>query len=118
MSVEENKKVATKYHELDPSNFDEILTPDFLGQHGENGFTWNLEQHRQNWTQNKGQDVIHEQFGEDNMICTRFTRTMMLQGIEISQDMLHIKTFRDGKIAHIWEYIDMQKVHEKISAKK
>jgi hypothetical protein len=38
MSVEENKKIAAKYHELNPDNIDDILTTDFKGQHiGPNG---------------------------------------------------------------------------------
>ena len=118
MSVEENKRVSERYHELDSSNFDEILTPDFRGQHGNNGHTWDLESHRANWHKNSGTDVIHEQFGEGDKICTRFSRNTVFQGVEITADALHIKTFRDGKICHIWEFVDMNYVLEQVKAKK
>ena len=41
MSVEENKRVARLYHNLDPDDIDDILAPDFVGYHSD-GSTWNL----------------------------------------------------------------------------
>ena len=78
MSVEENKKIATKYHDLHPDDVDDILAPDFEGQHaGPNAHTWDRESHRRYLTGNKGKmkDVIYEQFEEDDFVCTRLTRS-------------------------------------------
>ncbi len=107
MSVEENKKIAAKYHNLNPSDVDEILAPDFKGQHGPNGFSWNRESHGKYLTDNKGKmkDVIHEQFGEGDHVCSRLTRSgTSNDGTSYVLEGMHIKTFRDGKIVHIWEY--------------
>lgn len=116
MSVEENKITATKYHELNPDAVDEILAPDFKGQHqGAGGHTWDRESHRQYLTNNKGKmtDTIYEQFGEGDFVCTRLVRQGMTKdGKSYAVDAMHIKTFKDGKIVHIWEYLDRKQIEE------
>ncbi len=114
MSVEQNKRVATKYHRLRPDEMDEILTPDFKGEHAGSSFSWNLSQHKENWSKLSGTDTIHEQFGEGDLVCTRFTRKTTYQGKDVVVDMMHIKQFRGGKIAHIWEYMDAKQVEKQL----
>jgi hypothetical protein len=46
MSVEENKRVARMYHDLNPDNVERILTPDFIGRHEQNRNTWRRDNHR------------------------------------------------------------------------
>ena len=111
MSVEDNKKIATKYHDLKPEDMDEVLAPDFKGEHV-NGFSWDLERHKETWSKNTANDVIHEQFGEGELVCTRFTRSVTLDGKPLKIDGMHLKRFKDGKIAHIWEYYDGKQIDE------
>ena len=105
MSVEDNLETSEKYHELNSENMDEILTPDFLGQGLGSDFKWNLEKHKEYWSKNKNtmEDTIQEQFGAGDKVCTRFIRKGIWKGKNVTVDFLHLKTFRDGKIAHIWE---------------
>jgi ketosteroid isomerase-like protein len=115
MSVEENKRVSEKYHMLDPANMDEILTSNFRGEHFEGGTSWDLESHKKTWSTMSATDTILEQFGEGDRICTRFTREGVWRGKRLKHDMLQIKTFRDGKIAHIWEYYDSAAMKEEFA---
>ena len=108
MSVEKNLEVATKYHDLDPKDMDEILGQDFKGEHYGGEHSWDLASHKANWSKRKAEDIIHEQFGEDDKVCTRFTRKMVHQDKPIEIDMMHVKNFKDGKIVHIWECYNPQ----------
>lgn len=65
MSIEENKKVSRTYHDLNPDDIEDILTPDFIGRHNRPGSTWNRDQHKRYWTRHRGlKDVLHEQIAE------------------------------------------------------
>ncbi len=110
MSVEENKNVASRYHDLNPDDVESILTPDFIGRQP-NGFTWNRDNHK-NFLSNQFQDSIHEQFGEGDWVATRFTRTGTYQDKPVKVDIMHMKRFVDGKIAEIWEYFDWKQVEQ------
>ena len=113
MSVEENKRVARKYHDLNPDEVEEILTPDFIGH--QIGFTWDRERHKQFWSQEERRafrDVIHEQIAEGKWVATRFTRSHPWQGRNIELDMMQFKRFEDGKIAELWEYFDSKQFEE------
>lgn len=112
MSVEDNKAKAKMYHDLNPENFDEIFTPDFKGEHWGATHSWNLESHRRTWSNNTAEDVIHEQFGEGESVCTRFTRKMKWQGVDVAVDGMQIKQFRDGKICHVWECFNRQQIEK------
>ena len=110
MSVQENKNVARKYHDLNPDDVETILTPDFIGRHT-SGFTWNRENHKKFLT-NQLQDTIHEQFGEGDFVATRFTRTGMYENKPMKVDSMHCKRFVDGKITEIWEYVDSKQLEQ------
>lgn len=114
MSVEENLEVSKKYHQQDPAIMDEIMTQDFLGEQGGSDFSWTLESHKKNWTKVRDQlkDEILEQFGSGDKVCTRFVRSGRFRDKDVKIDMLQIKTFRDGKIAHIWEYWDRKQLED------
>ena len=115
MSVEKNLKASERYHELDPDIMDEILTPDFKGEEGSFDFSWGLEDHKKAWRVKRAnhRDEILEQFGAGDKVCTRFRRIGRLDdGSEKHYDLLQIKTFRNGKIAHIWEYFDRKQIDE------
>ena len=106
-SVEENKKIAALYHDLNPEDIDMILTEDFIGRHEQNRFTWNRENHREflnSYPEMK--DTIYSQIGEGDWVATRLTRTMNYRGKNVKIDGMHFKRFQNGKIAEIWEYGD------------
>ena len=86
MSIEELKAIATKYHDLDPNDVDEILDPDFLGEHWGGDHTWDRESHRHYTSTGNKEDIIHEQFGEGDTICTRFTRKTVMKGEDVAID--------------------------------
>ena len=104
MSVETNKKVARLYHDLNPDDIEEILTPDFIG-HGSKGLTWNRDSHGEFWRTPslKVKDAVHEQVAEGDWVATRFTRTGTNEGKPVNEDIMNFKRFADGKIAELWE---------------
>ena len=104
MSVDENKEVSRRYHDLKPEEMDEIITQDFIGR-GPKGFTWTLQAHKEYWEKNPGQahDTIHEQVAEGNLVATRFTREGTQDGNPSKGDFMSFKRLQDGKIAEIWE---------------
>ena len=57
-------------------------------------------------------DHILEQFGNGDKVCTRFERKGQYKGDYFEIDMLHVKTFKDGQIAHIWEYSDRKQAEK------
>ena len=115
MSVEENKRIAAKYHDLNPDDVDEILTEDFIGRHEHNTHTWNRENHREFLTRHpEMKDTIDDQIGEGDLVATRFTRTMNYHGKNVEIEGTHFKRFRDGKIAEIWEHGDSKQLEREV----
>lgn len=109
---ERNKELSRRYHELNPDNFDEILTPDFVGHHCWPENPWTLEDHRRTWMRLQLTDTIHIQIAEGDWVATRFTRMGMFQGRVRRANIMHLKRIRDGKIAELWEYYDRKQVEE------
>ena len=106
---EENKRIARRYHKLDPGDVEEILAPDFIGRHNETGFTWNREEHIQFWTDHRDvEDVIHQQIAEGDWVATRFTRKGTIGGQYREIETMHFKRFEGAKIAEVWEYFDQR----------
>ena len=104
MSVEENKRVARRYHDLNPDEVEEILTPDFIGH--QIGFTWDRERHKQVWSKEEWRafkDTIREQIAEGEWVATHFTRSGPWEGKHVEGDMMQFKRFEGGKIAELWE---------------
>ena len=114
MSIEENKKIAKKYHELNPDYVDDILAADFTGwnNYQKGGHEWDRESHRKFLSANLGtmKDEVHEQFGEDERVATFFSRSGVLDGKPYKIDVMHIKRFEKGKIVHIREFLNIDQV--------
>jgi hypothetical protein len=104
MSVEENKKVAHMYHDLNPDEVEVILTPDFIG-HGPDGHTWNRDSHIQTWRvfHDQLKDTIHEQVAEGDSVATWFTRSGNYENKPVNWEMMQFKRFVGGKISEVWE---------------
>ena len=106
IDIENNKKVATIYHDLKVEDIDNILTEDFIGRNEKSRRTWNRENHRQAWSKWKGQDKILHLIAEGELVAIRFVRTVELEGEILSIEAMHIMRFENGKIAEIWECYD------------
>lgn len=110
-SLEKNKEIAARYHELRANDVDNILTKDFLGRNEKSRMKWNLENHRSylsNGTFKK--DSILQQVAEGDWVATRFVRTMDWQGQRVKIEAMQFKRFENGKIAEIYEYGDQKQI--------
>jgi len=77
------------YHDLNPEDVENILTPDFMGRHNRPGSTWNREQHKRHLARHRGlKDVIHEQIAKGDWVATRFTRTGTYEGKPVELEMM------------------------------
>jgi len=113
MSVDENKKVARIYHDLNPEDVEKILTPGFIGRHVKNRFTWRRDTHKEFLANHpEMKDTIHEQIAEGDWVATRFIRTGTLKNKHLGAEIMHFKRFEDGKIAEIWEYFDSKQLEQ------
>ena len=111
MSVKEIKRVARRYHDLNPEDVENILTADFIGHHHDNTHTWNRDSHKVFWSNySEAKDIIHEQIAEGDWVATRFTRVMTWQGRAVEVEVMHFKRFEEAKIAELWEYFDSKQV--------
>ena len=110
-STESNKKIAAKYHDLNPDNIDVVFTEDFIGR-GEN-HNWDLESHRKYLSNDRYKvDSIFHQIAEGDWVATMFTRTMEYKGDTIAIPIMHFKRFENSKIAELWEYYDYSEESE------
>ena len=107
---EGSKKIAIKYHELNPDDIDDILTEDFIGHWGMSEGTWNRENHRQAWSNNKAEDKILHLVAEGDFVAIRFIRTGESEGNSWSIDIMQFMKFENGKIAEIWEMFDQNQL--------
>ena len=105
--IQKNKKIAVKYHQLNPDDIDVILSDNFIGRHEKSLFTWNRENHRQYLTNGiYKEDSIFHQIAEGDWVATRFFRKIEWNGDTVKVEAMHFKRFENGKIAEIWEYGD------------
>ena len=106
---ESNKKLAVKYHELNPDDINEILSEDFTGHVNER--TWNREDHRRVWTQNeyKAEDKILFMVAENNLVAVRFIRTGEIEGESFNAEVMQFMRFENEKIVEVWEVYDASK---------
>lgn len=105
--IEENLKLATLYHDLNPENIDMLLAEDFKGS-GEQGHTWHRESHRIYLSNERYKvDKITRQVAQGDWVCTMFTRTFeTIEGDTLVVPAMQFKHFVDGKITEVFEYYD------------
>ena len=108
MTIEENKRVARLYHDLNHDDVEEILTPEFTGHHP-TGYSWTREDHKE-FVTNDLTDTIHEQIAEGEWVATRFRRTGTVGTNPIDVEIMHFKRFKDGKIAEVFEHFESKQI--------
>jgi uncharacterized protein YktB (UPF0637 family) len=107
MSLDENKKISTLYHDRNLEDVDKLLTDDFVGSyyHSEPKPTiWNKENHKnaiKNYPNVK--DSLLIQIAEDDWVAERFTRTYKYEGKIMKAEVMQFKQFKNGKIIRSWE---------------
>lgn len=105
---ERNKKIAVKYHALNPDDIDAILAEDFIGR--TDGDTWDREVQREFWKEYESEDKILHLVAEDDLVAIRFTRMSEFEGEKIKADAMQFMRFENGKIAEIWEIFGQSQV--------
>ena len=101
-----NKETSKRYFNYNTAEMDEILTPDFIGRHPRNEFTWDLAKHKNHWAGRTQPNVtILQQITEGDFVAVRAKNG----DFEFTQ----FQRFEGGKIAEIWEMYSAPKADEK-----
>jgi len=107
MSLDENKKISTLYHEQNLEDVDKLLSEDFVGSYyyqDSKPIIWNKENHKNSITNNPNvRDSILIQVAEGDWIAERFIRTMENEGSIMKAEVMQFKQFKNGEIIRSWE---------------
>ena len=111
-TLEKNKAIAVKYHELKAEDVDALFAVDFKGH--SNDLDWTRESHRQALNTShksfKSKDKIISMLAEGDMVAIRFVRSGEWGGKPVKVDMMQFMRITDGVIVEIWESYDQKKV--------
>ena len=111
-TLEKNKAIAVKYHELKAEDVDALFAVDFKGH--SNDLDWTRESHRQALNTShksfKSKDKIISMLAEGDMVAIRFVRSGEWEGKPVKVDMMQFMRITDGVIVEIWESYDQKKV--------
>ena len=109
--MEESRKIAALYHQLNPENVDRILRDDCIGRSEKDRHTWTKESHRNFLSSNTNMtDSAYNHVAEGDWVATRFRRSGKYQGREVNAEIMQFKQFQDGRIAEIFEYFDSRQL--------
>jgi len=106
MSLDENKKLSTLYHERNPEDVDMLLSDDFAGSYYQDSkpIIWNKENHKNAITNNSNvRDSILIQVAEGDWVAERFIRTFQNEDTIIQSEVMQFKQIKNGKIISSWE---------------
>lgn len=107
MTLDENKKISTLYHELNLEDVDKLLSEDFVGiyySQGPKPNTWTKEDHKNAIIKSPNiKDSILIQIAEDDWIAERFIRTFQNKDTIIKRVAVQFKQIKNGKIISSWE---------------
>lgn len=107
LSIDDNKKISTLYHELNLEDVDKLLSDDFVGSYyfqGPNPSTWNKDNHKNAITTNPNvKDSILIQIAEGDWVAERFIRSLKSADTLMSREVMQFKQIKDGKIITSWE---------------
>jgi len=119
MSLEENKALVRRFHDLNLADMDGILAPSFIG-HDLGGHTWNRDEHKKFLAEDLASfadlhDTIHDIVAEGDYVVVRFTRSGIFkakyQDYEptnktVSFPVMELIHIVNGSIVEIWDYND------------
>ncbi len=107
VSLEENKRISTLYHERNLEDIDKLLSDDFVGSYYFQDpipDTWNKEDHKNAITTNPNvEDSILVQVAEGGWIAERFIRTFKNEDTIMKAEVMQFKQIKNGKIIRSWE---------------
>jgi hypothetical protein len=107
LSIDDNKKISTLYHERNLEDVDKLLSDDFVGNYysqSPNLNTWNKENHKNAITRNPNvKDSILVQVAEGDWIAERFIRSLKSADTLLSMEVMQFKQIKNGKIITSWE---------------
>ena len=120
MSLEENKKISTLYHERNLKDIDNVLSVDFVGSYFLNETTpimWSKEDHRNTIISVPDmRDSILVQIAEDDWVATRFLRTIKNEESNVKLEVMQFKQFKNGKIIRSWEiFSPIQEINDSVT---
>ena len=107
MSLDENKKISTLYHERNLDDVDKLLSDDFVGYfyfQSPNPGTWNKVNHKNAIKNNPNvRDSILIQVAEDDWVAERYIRTFINADTIMRTEFMQFKQIKNGKIINSWE---------------
>ena len=107
MSLDENKKISTLYHERNLEDVDRLLSDDFVGSYFYQDLKpiiWNKENHKIGIANNPNvKDSILIQIAEDDWVAERFIRTFKNEDTIMKSEVMQFKQIKNGKIISSWE---------------
>ena len=123
MSLEENKALVRRFHDLNLADMDVILAPSFIG-HDLGGHTWNRDEHKKFLAEDLASfadlhDAIHDIVAEGDYVVVRFTRSGIFRAKyqdyaptnkTVNFPVMELIRIVNGKIVEIWDYNDNSQV--------
>jgi len=107
MTLNENKKISTLYHERNLDDVDKLLSDDFEGVYYSQGpkpNTWTKEDHKNAIIKFPNiKDSILIQIAEGDCIAERFIRTYKDADTTFKRVAVQFKQIKNGKIISSWE---------------
>lgn len=107
VSLDENKRISTLYHERNLEDVDKLLSEDFVGSYyfqDPSPGTWNKEDHKNAITTNPNvMDSILIQIAEGDWVAERFIRTFENEDTIMKVEFMQFKQIKNGKIISSWE---------------
>jgi len=107
VSLDENKRISTLYHERNLEDVDKLLSEDFVGSYYYQDLKpsiWNKENHKNAIANNPNvKDSILIQIAEDDWVAERFIRTFKNADTIMKAEVMQFKQIKDGKIISSWE---------------
>jgi len=106
ISIEENKKISSLYHQRNLEDIDKLLADDFIGSYYSNEklYTWKKENHKNSIKNNPNvKDSILTQIAEDDWVAERFIRTFKNGDTIMKSEVMQFKQIKNGKIINSWE---------------
>ena len=107
VSLDENKRISTLYHERNLEDVDKLLSDDFVGYYyfqSPKLRTWNKANHKNAIKNNPNvRDSILIQVAEGDWVAERYIRTFINEDTIMKSEFMQFKQIKNGKIINSWE---------------